>query len=332
MTALLDGLRAAIDARLAESMAAGPVALVNFPNHANAGDDAIWLGAEESLRRLGRNVGYRASWASYDPAALRRSVPYGPILLNGGGNLGDVYQRQQAVRERVLRDFPGRSVVQLPQSIWYRDPAWPDTFRALVEAHGSFTLLVREEDSLRLAPQLGATALALCPDLALGLPPRPRDGAPVVDIVWCPQHQAESRGAPPTAADVEVLDWLGHFPDERAPGRQVGVAERIEERVVRSPLAAARFPVAVGQSYTVLGEHYVARAMAALGRGRVVVTERLHGHVFCLLLGIPHVLLDSVNGKVGALHRTWTAGSDLVHPAADVDEALELARSLVVAS
>ena len=45
---------------------------------------------------------------------------------------------------------------------------------------------------------------------------------------------------------------------------------------------------------------------ALLARGSVVVTDRLHGHILSLLLGIPQVVLDNSYGKVRQFHETWT--------------------------
>ena len=48
--------------------------------------------------------------------------------------------------------------------------------------------------------------------------------------------------------------------------------------------------------------------MMFLQRGRVVVTDRLHGHVLCVLCGIPHVVIDPVNNKTSSYMRSWTGG------------------------
>ncbi|HKP28024.1 MAG TPA: polysaccharide pyruvyl transferase family protein, partial [Gemmatimonadales bacterium] len=42
-----------------------------------------------------------------------------------------------------------------------------------------------------------------------------------------------------------------------------------------------------------------------LSRGGIVVTNRLHGMILSLLLGIPHFVSDTRQGKIGAFHRTW---------------------------
>jgi pyruvyl transferase EpsO len=49
-----------------------------------------------------------------------------------------------------------------------------------------------------------------------------------------------------------------------------------------------------------------------LAAGRRVVTDRLHGHILCLLVGIPHCLYDNSYGKNREFYRAWTSSSDFV--------------------
>jgi exopolysaccharide biosynthesis predicted pyruvyltransferase EpsI len=66
-----------------------------------------------------------------------------------------------------------------------------------------------------------------------------------------------------------------------------------------------------------------------LSRGRVVITDRLHGHILCLLLGLPHVLLDNSIGKLSAYFETWTPSMAGVTFASDEQTAQSCALALV---
>jgi pyruvyl transferase EpsO len=94
-------------------------ALVDFPNHWNVGDSAIWLGELEILRYLGIRVVYICDHASYRAEALKKLIGDGLILMSGGGNFGNLYAYHQRWRERILEDFPNNEIVQLPQTIWF---------------------------------------------------------------------------------------------------------------------------------------------------------------------------------------------------------------------
>jgi pyruvyl transferase EpsO len=332
--AALAALDGTIDDAVAAAVPAGPVALVNFPNHRNAGDPAIWLGAERVLGRLGRRIRYRASWASYDPVALTRAVPEGPILLNGGGNLGDAYvgpRSQQGTRERVLADFPGRPVVQLPQSTWFRDPAAAEAMAARLDEHGATTLLLRDRDSLAFAREaFAATPAVLCPDLALALGPRRRPADARVDVLWLARRDPEAAvDAPDGAAGVEIVDWLEPLADEPAPSwwlrRVLAVNDRLTQRSAAEPADARRWGRLLAATFDPLARHWVDRGCRILSRGRVVVTDRLHGHVLALLMGIPSVVLPNGNGKTRAFVDAWTGTIDGVTLADDAEHALALA-------
>lgn len=63
-----------------------------------------------------------------------------------------------------------------------------------------------------------------------------------------------------------------------------------------------------------------------LASAEFVITDRLHGHIMCTLMGIPHVLMDSKLKKNLFLHDTWTKDCDCVRVAANFEEAKMFAR------
>lgn len=314
------------------------VALVNFPNHRNAGDPAVWLGARASLDRIGARVVYRASWAAFDPQVLRRTLGSGTILIQGGGNFGDLYPgRQQATRERIFTELSDMRTVQLPQSIYFEDDANLDRIRRAVEAHRDLTILVRDRASLDRARVHFAVPSELCPDLSMALGPQAPPVAPSVDVLWLrrddPERRAEALALPDDRTSVRVVDWLEDLENEPPWTPQDRVARAVNDRMLQRHRAGSstsrrawRLDAA---TYDRLARQWVARGLGVLAGGRVVITDRLHGHLLSLLMGIPHVVLDNRIGKVGAYLDTWTAAASLTHPAVDEAEAQAVARGLL---
>jgi exopolysaccharide biosynthesis predicted pyruvyltransferase EpsI len=72
-------------------------------------------------------------------------------------------------------------------------------------------------------------------------------------------------------------------------------------------------------------------ALRVVDSADVVVSDRLHAHVLCTMLGIPHVMLDTRYGKVRAFVETWTYGNNLVELADSASLALDQARRLLPA-
>jgi exopolysaccharide biosynthesis predicted pyruvyltransferase EpsI len=160
-------------------------ALVNYPNHHNVGDPALYLGTLATLRRNRIRVTYRCEHRTYSRRSLAQELRRGTsvILINGGGNLGDQYP-QQHTRAQVLADFPGVPTIQLAQSLWFEDEANLESFAELVARHGNLTMLMRDRASYERAARTFDAEVMLCPDMACGLGPLPRPGPPSQDIVW----------------------------------------------------------------------------------------------------------------------------------------------------
>ena len=64
--------------------------------------------------------------------------------------------------------------------------------------------------------------------------------------------------------------------------------------------------------YPVLARSRLRRGSRLLRSARVVITDRLHGHILCLLLGIPHVVLNDRNSKLRRFMKQWTSRASLL--------------------
>lgn len=315
----------------------GTVALVNFPNHGNPGDPGIWLGTRALLRRLGVRVGYASAPWDLDLTTLRRAVGDAPVLINGGGNVGDLYPRQHSARLTVLRHLRDNPVVQLPQSIHFRDPANEAAFADLLAEHGGVTFLARERTAAAIARDRLGVRTVESPDHAFGLGPRRPTARPEVPILWLARRPTDPEyvdHGEPEGPDVRRLEWLEGVPEHEAgwdlPGR---TALRVNAWARRTWAPGTRGNGlrhrAAALTYVPLARRWVARGMDILSRAEVVVTDKLHGHVFCALLGVPHVVLDNSYGKVSGTLDAWSGDLPGVHRAADGPQALALARRLV---
>lgn len=271
-----------------------PVALLDFPEYGNVGDSAIWLGALRLLEACGARVAYGASISSYDRDRLRRRIgPGGMVLLSGGGNFGDLWPAHQIFRERVIADCRELPVIQLPQSIHFQEPARLDQARAVLNAHPRLTLLLRDHASVALARATFSADVRLCPDAAFGLGSIPRPVAPARPVTVLSRNDKESRRD--SAPGVERVDWVQEPADglawtgralRRRPGGMAGTGLDLWWMRAR---AASR----------------LRRGCRLLASGRVVVTNRLHGHILCVLMGQPHFASDTAQGKLGAFYHTW---------------------------
>lgn len=275
-------------------------ALLDVPTHQNVGDSAIHLGTLALLRRARVRVCYACSIETYSRATLARRLGDGVILLSGGGSLGDLWPLHQQLREQVLADFPDARVIQLPQSLYFTEPAALTRARTAFGAHRRLTLLLRDDRSLAAARHAFDAPSEVCPDLAFALGPLPRPVAPTARVVWLARRDREA--APHAHAGAHpTFDWAAHR------GSPLSRVERLGHRVTSSHPRIE--PYAHGPLMrlgVIASRERVRGGCAMLAQGDTVITDRLHGHILSLLLGIPHAVLDNSYGKVRSFYETWT--------------------------
>jgi pyruvyl transferase EpsO len=305
MSALVDRLQEGVTTALRDALRGErKVAMVDFPRHRNVGDSAIWLGERAVLDRLGVTVAATTDKLSYSPRALRRRLgDRGVVLIHGGGNFGDLYPVHQQLRERVFADFRDRPIVQLPQSINFGDPAALERTRRLIADHGDVTLIVRDRTSEAFATEHFEATVVFAPDAAFGLGVLRRPVAPEVDVAR--QARTDKELAGDGGVPAGSFDWLG------APSG----AERRHELALEAAMAltsggrgrtvpgSTRAQLAVYDRYA---RWNLGRGTRMLARGRTVVTDRLHGHVLCVLMDIPHVVVNDRYGKIEAFWDAWS--------------------------
>lgn len=296
-----------------------PVALFDFPNYANVGDSLIWLGAELYLEANGNPV-VAVAEASSDFGLLPDLSEDVVVVIQGGGNFGDLWPLHQEFREFILGKYRKNRVVQLPQSIHFESTAALDRSAAVMRAHRDFHLLVRDRQSFLKASAFSARPPLLCPDMAFLLQRVERvrpPSLPVLALLRSDKESAIPRGGALGAGFV-VRDWVSE------PLLPSGF-DRAAERDHAPGSDYYRFR---RYAYCQLARQRFHRGVDLLSQAAVVITDRLHAHVLCSLMRVPHVVIDNRNGKLGAFMDTWGAPQGLCRRAADVAEAKELVKSL----
>ena len=302
---------------------ASATALIDFPAHSNVGDSAIWLGALAALRSLGAPAPvYTCDAATYDRATLARAIGDGTIFFTGGGSFGDLWERHLRLRERVVADFPRNRIVQLPESVHFQREESLARAQAVWNAHERVTILVRDTASLAFMQREFTAPVHLAPDLAFALGPPPRASTPTRDVLWLKRDDKEDSF--PSHRPAESTDWIA---EPLTP--LIAWSDRLRDEAARRawvrPIARGLLP----HSYVPLARQRLARGIALLSGGRVLVTDRLHGHILATLLGIPHVVLDNSYGKLHHFIRSWTSTSPLVRMAQSPTEATAQAHELL---
>lgn len=298
--------------------------LLDFPNHANIGDSAIWVGEMAYFDRIGRLPSYTSDLKDIDWKVLDAHVSDGAsIVIHGGGNFGDLWEQHQAFREQVLTRYVGHPVIQLPQTIYFSDRQRWREMQQLVRRHGRLIVLARSRESFVRARQLDCESL-LCPDMAFCMGELRPPVAATLETVLLLRTDKESGKIRPQDVSIRsdrslVADWLHEPRSFTWRNRLLSLLRRAAKRSDRGREAR----------YAALAIARVERGLRLLSSGRAVITNRLHGHILSLLLGRPHCVLDNSYGKVVDFAETWGTLGARARRCGTVPEALDEVQALL---
>lgn len=276
------------------------VFLILTPEHGNLGDHAIAYAETTMLRRLGIDyfevTGYQLN--KWEHQGILNLMNGFPILFQGGGYLGTLwYSSEERVRE-IIQCCPRSPILFLPNTFFYEDSAWGreelDKSKKIYNRHNNLHLYAREKTSYE-AMRKAYHNVKLIPDMVLSL-----------------GKQGEKR------------ERKGCLLCLRSDCEKTRTAE--QEQIIRSQ-AAELFGAAVMDTDMVVPERVTVDKRESALRAKfnefagveLVVTDRLHGMIFCAITGTPCVVIDSKSPKVRGCYE-WIKHLDYIRFAADVSQ------------
>ncbi|XP_076439132.1 uncharacterized protein LOC143278005 [Babylonia areolata] len=291
------------------------VILIGAASFENKGDPAITIGELKVFKRLNLKLVYYVNEENCTDHFFRNAVDVASrfsrdelvIMMQGGGNIIG-YEGVNHCRMKAFQEFPTHQTILLSQSVYMRGSrSWVEKMVEVYCCRPQLSIFLRDRLSLSIASRLftNGTRLFLAPDMAFGVGAVARFSPPFHDLLWLRRADDES----PRYGD------LPDFP----PGVSVHVADWW-----RAGWDTPRGTGTLETAHNVLQNGFL-----FLQRGRVVVTERLHGHILCTLLDVPHVILDNADRKLSSYHLTWTRGVRNVRLARSASEAGRLALQLL---
>ena len=282
--------------------------LVDYPNYSNVGDSAIWLGEVHLLRHAGIPIVAIGDLICDTWTEITNAIGSRVILITGGGNFGDLWDRHHQLRERLCQEFPRNRIIQLPQSIHFENDAKRLASQEVLCRHPDLHLMVRDRRSLELAENFAPGRACLVPDAALCLPRETQKRSGIkYDMLVLFRTDLESTQDQrietllPEGVRANVTDWL----DEKG-----GLWHRCYSRLQKvdpdkRPLLRPTVSAFVLWTANQLAKTRFDRGMDLIQSARVVVTDRLHTVVLSWLSGTPVFFSDNTYGKLSGVVECW---------------------------
>jgi exopolysaccharide biosynthesis predicted pyruvyltransferase EpsI len=307
-------------------------ALIGAQEGQNCGQHANWLGALKLLREMGTEPVILPRAGAFEPDALRQRLVDGVVLLSGALTADPVVAQHFA---RVITSLPNK-IIFLPERIRSGWKPQPDLASA-ISSHSDVVFLARDPTARQQIEQAFAAGrpIELTPPPSIALGPQERKVRPQYDIVWVARTgrrdnsaEAAARLSSQSAERLELPD----FPDgiaidavvrQRPPTVMLTDWSSLVFRHQEARIAAdAVAPEIRAQAYT-------DRALYIMSLCRTAITDRAGGHIFCLLLRIPHVFVENGSGANRALFESWSGNAEFCSFAETPAEAWAQARSML---
>lgn len=297
----------------------GDVHLTNLPYHANIGDSLIWRGTEDVLRKSGHRIVSRSSFLSW---RFPRVKPGDVIVINGGGNFGDIWRIIMDVFIEIIRRYPDNRIIILSQSGWYDDSSLIEKDATVLAGHKDLHLIARDRFTYELfATHFLANHSYLAPDMAFA-----------IDDKWLdPFRGMESNGRKLYLRRVDK-EWVGETAIDVASGYDISdwptiTSPRLHEKVYFAALNRTMFRVghgwftdrlywpAVERSGRIMClRNLLKRGALFVGCYDEIITTRLHTLILAALLGKEVQYIDNVTRKLSAYAETWLSDFQNIRP------------------
>ncbi|MCL1946971.1 MAG: polysaccharide pyruvyl transferase family protein, partial [Chitinivibrionia bacterium] len=285
----------------------GDCCLLGLPYfHTNVGDFLIWEGVERFLKEHNVNCIYRAQVFKYERNRISENVT---ILLNGGGNFGDVWEGWQGLLRQIINECPNNKIIVLPNTVFYSDKEILLADAELFGRHKNLVLCARDNKSFEtLNNYFHYNTILLVPDMAFYIP-----------YNFLRKYQKTNiKNAGKTLflkrIDKELnknIDYSRFLQDDVDIADWITIDKQMFSFVILQKLSrlSQRIP-AFSKILDLYAYHFFKRDMVKNGvkfinRYEKILTTRLHAAILCCLLRKHFVLFDNSYGKNSSFYETW---------------------------
>lgn len=276
--------------------------LLELPYYTNIGDTMIWQGELDFLatlpfKCLGMYSKETFSFTDIDEQAI--------ILLQGGGNFGDLWYEHHLFKLNVVQHYPHNKIIFLPQSVYFEhEENLLHSVRILAQ-HPNVTICARDNVSYHTLCTRFHNTVLLIPDMAFYISPTtlnkyiPRNRQYPQRTLYVKRNDKE------TTSDIN---------DNIANTRPTDVADwPTMEHTDKSTwflIKMMTFSHSCGSLIDWFVRHYYRHHLLKKGVHfimpyQTIISTRLHTAVLGLLLGKIVILNDNSYGKNAAIYNTW---------------------------
>ncbi|MGH4118119.1 glycosyltransferase [Clostridium sp.] len=287
--------------------------LIGTPHHGNLGDQAIVYAENKILEDNFKNyriIEITTTDITSHLKNLKANLKKGDVFaLHGGGNLGNEYFWEEEVRRKIITDFSDNKIILFPQSIYFSDTengkSELEKTKMIYSKHQDLTLVAREETSYNVMKEaFPNNNVILTPDIVMYLdktePKSERSGALL-------SLRRDREGV----LKVEEKDKIRDMAQNNF--KNIIITDTLAQ-CISSENEVLEYMVSANQRESELNKKWNQFKTA-----RVVITDRLHGMVFCAITSTPCIVIANYNHKVKDTYQ-WLKNLNYIKFVDDIEE------------
>ena len=280
------------------------VAYLDIPVYFNVGDLLIYLGTEEFFNKNNINVIYRSDCKNVN---LKKLNDADVIVYQGGGNFGDLYHRHQKLREDIVKQFPNKRIICLPQSIYFEKSENEEASAHIFSKHKDFHFITRDERSFEHSKKF-TDHVYLLPDMAHSLHPM------IEKDEISEAKPSQRRVLNLIRKDIESSKNGLRLNKKGFDWDDIIQISDIKTKKKYSSLAKWKFKQnKANELWYKLSKEIAFRSENYFHLHNEVHTDRLHGLIFACLLGKNIHLYDNSYGKNSSYYKKWLFDMPNIH-------------------
>ena len=141
---------------------------LDLPYYKNIGDALIWKGTEEFLKKIPQKCLYKSSSENYIKPPLSKNTI---ILLQGGGNFGDIWRKHTDFLLNIVNKFPENKIIIFPKTAFYKNSNNLKKDAQMMANHSNLIICARDIKTYQLFTKyFYKNKILLVPDMTFFIP------------------------------------------------------------------------------------------------------------------------------------------------------------------
>lgn len=275
---------------------------LDVPAYLNVGDMLIAMGAFEVLKQIPYRCVYRSTYFNEELGTLPDDCI---ILMQGGGNFGDLYPGANWYRMQIAQRYPNNKIIILPVTTTYVDEAKIEEESMILSRHPNLHICARDKQSFDfLKKGFSNSFIHLVPDCAFGLGlVLPQKNTSSGQCLYIKRKDSEIASEIENNTSTKIVDWDDILQELHFPLVLFGY--KVTRKIRKL------FPCSLAKK---LNDLYLIKVEYSFLLKKIPIyflrfdrisTTRMHGFILAYMLGIPSDWEDTKYGKISAYVKTW---------------------------